>query len=46
VFYHLEAANKARERTVLVVNADHLTAGLSDWRVSSTRGRITLFKNF
>lgn len=33
VFYHLEAANKARERTVLVVNAEHLTDILTTWNM-------------
>lgn len=39
VFYHLEAANKARERTVLVVNADHLTEVLKDWQVGTMPNR-------
>jgi hypothetical protein len=32
-FYTLEAANKARERTVLVVNANHITEILRDWQM-------------
>ena len=32
-FFHLEAANRARERTVLVVNATHLVDILKEWRV-------------
>jgi hypothetical protein len=39
VFFHLEAANKARERTVLVVNADHLTDILQNWQVERLPGR-------
>jgi hypothetical protein len=32
-FYTLEGANRARERTVLVVNANHLLDTLKDWRM-------------
>lgn len=33
IFYHLEAANRARERTVLVANAAHLADVLKDWKM-------------
>jgi len=39
VFYHLEAANKARERSVLVVNANHLTETLETWQIERLPGR-------
>lgn len=32
-FYYLEAANKARERTVFVVNSSSVTEFLKDWKV-------------
>jgi hypothetical protein len=39
VFYHLEAANRARERSVLVVNASHISDILKDWKVERMPNR-------
>ena len=38
-YYHLEAANRARDRTVLIVNADHLTAILKEWQLDRMPNR-------
>ena len=40
VFFGLEAANKKRERTVLVVNASHLTDILKDWQMDRMPERM------
>lgn len=39
MFYHLEAANKARERTVFVVNAASLPEFLKDWETGPLPNR-------
>jgi hypothetical protein len=39
VFYTLDGANKARERTVLVVNAEHLTDILQKWQMGTMPDR-------
>jgi hypothetical protein len=39
VFYTLEAANRKRERTVLIVNAEYLTKLLKDWKVGRMPNR-------
>ncbi len=40
LFYGLDAANKKRERTVLVVNAGHLTDILKDWQMDRMPQRM------
>jgi hypothetical protein len=40
VFYGLDHANKARERTILIVNAEHLTEVLKDWQMGQMPDRM------
>lgn len=44
VFYHLEAANRARERTVFVVNSTSLSEFLKDWKMDALPDRDLAIK--
>lgn len=39
VYYHLEAANRARERTVFVVNSTFMSEFLKDWKMDALPDR-------
>lgn len=46
-FFYLEAANKARERTVFIVNAASLPEFLKNWKIEPQSGLMTTrFKGF
>ena len=38
--YTLEAANQKRERTVLIINAEHLIETLNNWQVNRMPDRL------
>jgi hypothetical protein len=44
VFYHLDAANRARERTVFVVNSTSLSEFLKDWKMDALPDRELAIK--
>jgi hypothetical protein len=46
VFYQLEAANRARERTVFVVNSASLSEFLQDWKAAPLPDRDYAIKRF